>query len=187
MASSIRKEAAAESFSLSASISLPSVHRSGRVSDVLSSPQAWLRVSSTRTQPGGGGRNGDLILQKTRASSSLLSSQVPRQRARLALNLIRFSATCLVKLQDTSLHLWWKKMTFMLKHQSKVLSFDLFFTLRIRFGVEEGRPAVVGWQQLGGLAEGGTSGQTDPGGHPGVRRRLQSERLHRQPELLHPD
>lgn len=45
------------------------------------SPQAWLQGSSTRIHPGGGGRNGDLILQRIRGSSFLLSSQVARQQA----------------------------------------------------------------------------------------------------------
>lgn len=48
--------------------------------DVLS-PQVWLQGSSTRIHPGGGGRNGDLILQRIRGSSFLLSNQVARQQA----------------------------------------------------------------------------------------------------------
>lgn len=67
------------------------------------------------------------------------------------------------------------------------VSVCLSFPLRDRLRPEEGCAAVVGRQQLGGPAEGGTFRETDSRRRPRVRGRLQSERLHRKPEPRHPD
>lgn len=55
-------------------------------------PQAWHQGSSTPIHPGGGGRNGDLILKRTRGLSSLLSSQVSFSSAQLILYFILSTA-----------------------------------------------------------------------------------------------
>lgn len=161
-------------------------------------PQAWLRGSSTLIHPGGGGRNGDLILQRILGSSFLLSSQVARQRA-LLINQetkpVQVFCTSKEKLQDffdVFLNKTRSGLIFffgvILCCRGEFLFWIFFFIIRrAGFGAEERGSAVIRWQQLRGPAEGGVVGQAGGCRPPGFWGRFKPEWLHRKPEPRLPD
>lgn len=104
--------------------------------------QAWLQGNCTPTQPGGGERNGDVILQRTPDWSSLLSSQVLTPpsccvRVNFKSPLVLYSANCC-----------WKPLTFVPALTHPVFAFRAGHRTKERCSIVGGR------QQLGGSTEG---------------------------------
>lgn len=130
---------------------------------VFSLPQAWLQGSSTPTLPEGGGRSDDLTLQRTHASSFLLSSQVTASSNHVAPLLVG-------SWEDGRKNEW-----------RQFVDRALCFLCRGGNGAEERRPAVGRRQQPRGLAQGRFFGEAKWRHRPArLRGGFEPERLRRR-------